>query len=108
MQAEHTYQNTFDEIILEAERNRNPVGGLPLSRLISNSYGIYLFQQAISYFTYTYSVIYPQLFNLAGTWRLKIHNLSMWLKTSSNTLSFTILQGNAACSTAKSNGEGSE
>jgi len=54
-------QNTFDEIILEAERNRNPVGGLPLSRLISNSYGIYLFQQAI-YFPYTYSVTYPQLF----------------------------------------------
>jgi hypothetical protein len=54
-------QNTFDEIILEAERNRNPVRGLPLSRLISNSYGIYLFQQAI-YFPYTYSVTYPQLF----------------------------------------------
>jgi aminoglycoside phosphotransferase (APT) family kinase protein len=54
-------QNTFDEIILEAERNRNPVGGLPLSRLISNSYGIYLFQQAI-YFPYTYNVTYPQLF----------------------------------------------
>ena len=54
-------QHTFDEIMLEAERNRNPVGGLPLSRLISNSYGIYLFQQAI-YFPYTYSVTYPQLF----------------------------------------------
>ena len=26
-------QNTFNEIILEAERNRNPVGGLPLSSL---------------------------------------------------------------------------
>ena len=54
-------QNTFDEIILEAERNRNPVGGLPLSSLISNSYGVYLFQQAI-YYSYTYSVTYPQLF----------------------------------------------
>ena len=54
-------QNTFDEIILEAERNRNLVGGLPLSRLISNSYGIYLFQQAI-YYPFTYSVTYPQLF----------------------------------------------
>lgn len=29
-------QGTFDELMLEAERNRNPVGGLPPSRLTSN------------------------------------------------------------------------
>ncbi|KAF8964239.1 hypothetical protein BDZ97DRAFT_1660637 [Flammula alnicola] len=54
-------QATFDELILEAERIRNPVGGLLLSRLISNSYGIYLFQQAME-FPSMYSSVYPLLF----------------------------------------------
>ncbi|KIM43525.1 hypothetical protein M413DRAFT_25879 [Hebeloma cylindrosporum] len=40
-------QATFNELILEAERIRTPVSGPQLSRLISNSYGIYLFQQAM-------------------------------------------------------------
>ena len=38
-------QITFNEIILETERLRKPVDGPKLSRLISNSYGIYLFDQ---------------------------------------------------------------
>ena len=40
-------QATFNELILEAERTRNPVSNVPLSRLISDSYGVYLFEQAI-------------------------------------------------------------
>ncbi|KAJ3992631.1 hypothetical protein F5050DRAFT_1787536 [Lentinula boryana] len=51
----------FDELILEAERNRNPVDDLRLSRLISDSYGIYLFHQAM-YFPGMYSSVYPLLF----------------------------------------------
>jgi len=48
-------QATFDELILEAERIRNPVGGPQLSHLVSNSYGIYLFEQV----PITFSVLYP-------------------------------------------------
>ncbi|KAJ3837665.1 hypothetical protein EV361DRAFT_895505 [Lentinula raphanica] len=51
----------FDELILEAERNHNPVDNLQLSRLISDSYGIYLFHQAM-YFPGMYSSVYPLLF----------------------------------------------
>ncbi|KAE9396562.1 hypothetical protein BT96DRAFT_1021270 [Gymnopus androsaceus JB14] len=53
-------QATFDELLLEAERNRNPVGGSQLSHLISNSYGIYLFQQ-VMYYPALRSVFYPLL-----------------------------------------------
>ncbi|KAJ3993348.1 hypothetical protein F5050DRAFT_1782577, partial [Lentinula boryana] len=42
----------FDELILEAERNRNPV---------DDFYGIYLFHQAM-YFPGMYSLVYPLLF----------------------------------------------
>ncbi|KDR66381.1 hypothetical protein GALMADRAFT_259458 [Galerina marginata CBS 339.88] len=55
-------QATFDELILQAERNRNPVKGSPLSYLIANSYSVYLFQQTLS-FPVAYSVFYPLLFS---------------------------------------------
>ncbi|KAE9398202.1 hypothetical protein BT96DRAFT_995097 [Gymnopus androsaceus JB14] len=53
-------QAIFDELLLEAERNRNPVGGSQLSHLISNSYGIYLFQQ-VMYYPAMRSVLDPLL-----------------------------------------------
>ncbi|KAJ3856697.1 hypothetical protein EV368DRAFT_31824 [Lentinula lateritia] len=55
-------QATFDQLIREAERSRNLVNdNVKLSRLISNSHGIYLFQQAM-YYPGMYSSMYPLLF----------------------------------------------
>jgi hypothetical protein len=54
-------QATFGKLLLEAEPIRPPVSGLQLSRLISNSYGIYLFEQAME-FPDMYSSVYPLLF----------------------------------------------
>ncbi|KIK60006.1 hypothetical protein GYMLUDRAFT_226331 [Collybiopsis luxurians FD-317 M1] len=48
----------FDELLLEAEQNCNLIDDLQLSHLISNSYSIYLFQQAM-YFPAMYSSVYP-------------------------------------------------
>ncbi|KIM43576.1 hypothetical protein M413DRAFT_443503 [Hebeloma cylindrosporum] len=55
-------QATFNELILEAERIRTPVGGPQLSRLISNSYGIYLFQQVMVTDQVMSDTVYPLLF----------------------------------------------
>ncbi|KAF9067664.1 hypothetical protein BDP27DRAFT_1296029 [Rhodocollybia butyracea] len=54
-------QATFDELILEAERNRSPTDGPQLSSLISKSSGIYLFQQAMC-FPGMYPAVYPLFF----------------------------------------------
>jgi hypothetical protein len=54
-------QATFDKLIREAERIRNPVPGLQLSHLISNGYGIYLFKQMIRS-PVMFSALYPLLF----------------------------------------------
>jgi hypothetical protein len=56
-------QATFDKLIREAERSnsRHSVGGQQLSRLISGSYVIYLFQQAMQ-FPAMYGSVYPLLF----------------------------------------------
>ncbi|KAF8161981.1 hypothetical protein BJ912DRAFT_1069101 [Pholiota molesta] len=55
-------QTTFDELLREAERSRNPVNGLPLSRLISDSYPIYLFQQIMQFPMFVGDYLYPHLF----------------------------------------------
>jgi hypothetical protein len=51
-------QATFDELILEAESQRGPVRGPPLSHLISNGYPIYLFYQVMQ----NESALLPPLF----------------------------------------------
>jgi len=55
-------QATFDELIRHAEQGRKPLPGASLSQLISDSYGIYLFQQTIQDHGY-YSEMYPRLFS---------------------------------------------
>ena len=42
-------QATFDKLIHKTERIRKPVPGLRLSNLISNGYGIYLFNYSITH-----------------------------------------------------------
>jgi hypothetical protein len=54
-------QTTFDKLLLEAERSRDPVSGPPLSRLISDSYPIYLFQQIMQFPMFS-NQLYPHFF----------------------------------------------
>lgn len=54
-------QATFDEILFEEERTSARVGGAPLSRLISESYGVYLFQQVMQFPREMYAPLFPLL-----------------------------------------------
>jgi len=54
-------QATFNSLMREAEMKKDPMGGLPLSRVFANCQGIYLFEQALQY-PDMFSALYPQLF----------------------------------------------
>ena len=54
-------QATFNSLMREAEKKKDPTGDLPLSRAFARCQGVYLFEQAIQ-FPIMFSGLYPQLF----------------------------------------------
>ena len=54
-------QATFNALIREAEMQKDPQGGLPLSRAFANCRGVYLFEQSMPD-QVMFSEFYPQLF----------------------------------------------
>ena len=54
-------QATFNSLMREAERKKDPTGDLPLSHAFERCHGVYLFEQCI-HSQIMFSVLYPQLF----------------------------------------------
>ena len=55
-------QATFNALMREAERKKDPTGDLPLTHAFERCHGLYLFEQCISS-QIMFSVLYPQLFS---------------------------------------------